>query len=127
LNHPIGKFCSAIGPILLGLTLQWYGLAAAGSATANYGARVTTFTIADGSLFGGRSHTPFSQTDQVILAGEERAGEQNDMDDDASASLHFSQSSHPAHKAYCWIAQSGYLPNNSGRSLRERSPPVSHL
>ena len=127
LNHPITKFSCAVVLALLGLALQLYAIAAPGSATAKSAARVATLSITDGPTFSRRAHTPFSQTGQEILACKERMGEQIEMDDDASASLHHCQSPCPAHKVNLWIAQSGYLPDNSWRSLRERGPPVSHI
>jgi hypothetical protein len=129
MNRLITKYRGAVGLILLGLALQSYAVSALGSATSKFGAPMASFTSANGSPLSRRDPTRGSQTGQITIAGEDRSDERIDidMDDDASASPHFSQTSHPAHKANLWLAQSGYLPNDSGRSLREPGPPVSRI
>lgn len=111
MSNPIAKFSRAVGLVFLGLAFQLCAL-----------------TVASNSLFSGRASSPW--TDQVALATEERVAEQDVadiVDDDLLAALADSHSSHPGHSGFKGIAQSNYLPENPGHSLRDRAPPVSRI
>jgi hypothetical protein len=111
MSNPITKFSAALGLTLLGLALLLCAL-----------------PFARGSVFSGCDGTPSPRTDQVTLATEESASEQDAAvveDDDILADLPDSRPSLAAHRFFKGVAQSNCMPENPGHALRDRSSPVS--